>query len=295
MVIFMVKLAFSTLPCEGWTVEKIIQYCKQYGFTGIELREGDDSIVSISKEKEEIEDSARLFREAGIEVTDIGSSICVKGNSEDEIKKAIQILQQVVQIAKQLSAKGVRIFLGNFARRNDAQKDELNYNRIVEFIKIACDYGKLYNIEIWIETHNEFATGKVLRKLLDDVDRENCKIIWDIIHPLEDGESPSETLELIGRQCAHVHIKDGRPFDDSMQHDWEYTFIGHGDVPIRRIVELLLNHGYQGYFSLEWESKWRDELKVPGTEPEIILPFYAEYMKKLLFGYVKQNHSRLLL
>ena len=44
-------------------------------------------------------------------------------------------------------------------------------------------------IEVGIETHNEYATGQSLRKLLDDVNRLNIKIIWEIIHPIEDGES----------------------------------------------------------------------------------------------------------
>lgn len=278
----MMRLAFSTLPCEGWTVQKLISYCKQSGFKGVELREGEGSIVSLSKSKEELDRIAQMFCEEQIEVTDIGSSICVKGKSDEEIKNAMQQFEQVVQIANSFSVKGIRIFLGNFTIRYDAPKEKLDYTRIIEFIKNACDYAAQYNTEVWIETHNEFATGKVLRKLLDDVNKENCKVIWDIIHPLEDGEEPEETLKLLGEQCAHIHIKDGRPFDDPMMHDWEYTFLGQGNIPIKNIVKLLLENGYSGYFSLEWESKWRKELKVPESEAEAVLPAYAEYIREII-------------
>lgn len=273
------KLSFSTLPCQGWSIEKIIAYCKQYGFAGVELREGKDAIVSVTMKEEKLEEISRQFREADIEVTDIASGICVKGSSEEEIQSALLSLKGAAFLAHHLCAKGIRIFLGNFARRYDDYKETLSYDKIISFIKEVCDYVDQYGIEIWVETHNEFATGKCLRKLLEDVNRDNCKIIWDILHPLEDGEEPEETLKCLGKHCVHVHIKDGIPPQDPLQHDWRYTFIGDGDVPVKRIVELLFRQGYEGYFSLEWETAWREELQVPGAKAEEVLPSYAEYMR----------------
>ena len=104
-------------------------------------------------------------------------------------------------------------------------------------------------------------------------------MIWDMIHPVEDGEAPEETIAFLSKQCAHVHVKDGRPFDDAVMHDWKYTRLGEGILPIRHIIELLLQDGYEGFFSLEWEAKWREEIQFPDYAPEKVLEDYIKYMK----------------
>lgn len=283
----MLKISFSTLPCEGWSIEKLIDNCQKYGYTGIELREGQGYSVSISTPTEERLRMNQLFQEAGITVTDIASSVCIKGTSVQEIQKCFDELRANICLASSLSAKGVRIFLGNFYAREISSKQDFNYEKIVEFIKNACVFAATHNIEIWIETHNEFSTGKILKKLLEDVGAKNCKVIWDILHSVEDGETPEETLNLLGDKCVHVHIKDAAPFEDLALHDWRYTLLGQGNVPVKDIVGMLLKKQYKGYFSLEWESKWRDELKTPEAAAELVLPVYVDYMKNIINEYYK--------
>jgi sugar phosphate isomerase/epimerase len=278
---FKLKLAFSTLSCEAWSASEMIAYCKQYDYTGLELREGQETFASLAIPRDVRASIAELFHQSGVVVTDIGSSICVKGVSEAETAKALAQLAAIAEMAEDFSAKGIRIFLGNFARRKDDPKVQLGYGRIVSFLQTACDFTLSRNLELWIETHNEFATGKVLNKLLQDVGRNNCKIIWDVIHPLEDGESPEETLSYIGDRCAHVHIKDGIPSGDPNDHDWKYTPIGSGAIPIGKIINLLMGIGFQGFFSLEWERKWRQELQLAGMEPEVVIPKYPDDLYKL--------------
>lgn len=277
----MFKLAFSTLPCDGWTAEKIVEYCSRYGFTGLEIREGPDGFIHTGSDIKEIERVSAIFQASGITITDIGSSICIKGFPAEEKQKVMENMKKEVNLAGALKAKGIRVFLGNFAPRKDSPKAELSYEMIVDTLQSACEEALLNGVEIWVETHNEFSTGKVLKKLLTDVNRGNLKIIWDLIHPLELGESPEETVKYLGEYCAHIHIKDGRPWQDPMLLDWKYTKLGEGILPMGKIVKLLRENGYQGFYSLEWENKWREEIRGPGFETETILPEYSRYMKKL--------------
>lgn len=277
----MLKLAFSSLPCEGWSAEKLIQCCKENGYLGIELREDDNTWVSSNVSAEERKRIWSLFQEAGLTVTDIGSGICVKGLSEDEIDKKFELLTKSVQLAVDYHAVGIRIFLGNFAMKRDAPKQELGYDKIVTWLQRACDYAAKLGKEIWIETHNEFSTGKVLDKLLKQVQRSNCKIIWDVIHPLEYLESPEETLAFLGTSCVHIHVKDGVPHEDPLFHDWKYTGMGEGKVPVKNIIILLTQQGFSGFYSLEWESKWRKELQSLDLQLDTVLRHYPEYMTEL--------------
>lgn len=277
----MVNLSFSTLPCEDWSPQRLIDYCQEHLIQGIELRETKGTWASADWGHDELQRIARQFEREKIIVTNIGSSVCIKGTSDEETDKWILELQALTNMAARLNAKGIRVFLGNFARRYDLPKVAIDHTRIVDCLRRACQYAECYGVEIWVESHNEYATGSSLARLLQDVDRPNCKVIWDVLHPLEDGESVKDTLKWIGKYCAHVHMKDGTPFDDPMEHDWCYTRIGDGIVPLEDIVSGLIQSGYDGFYSLEWETKWRKELQVPGSEPEIVIAEYVRFMANL--------------
>ena len=252
----MPKLSFSTLPCMDYNADGLFALCEKYGFSGAEVRVKDDGSFVCG---------GKLF------VTDVGSSICIKKYDENMLQNAIKLANAV----SENGIKAMRVFLGNFCQRYDAPHTEIVYDEIVLMLQKLADSAKC---EIWIETHNEFATGKVLKKLLSDIDRENVKIIWDIIHPIEDGESPEETIAYLGDKIAHVHIKDGKKREDPIWHDFEYTPIGEGELPIKRIVGLLEDSGYNGFFSLEWESLWRKELKDLNWSVDEILQKYIDFM-----------------
>jgi len=275
------KLAYSTLPCAGWPPEKMIQFCCDFGFSGIELRESDETWASVKLSRQERIRIRKLFETHHLQITNIGSSVCVLGNAvEDRIQKMASLLANI-KLAAELNACGVRIFLGNFINKHSDPKEVIHQGRIIAFIQQACDLAQEYGIEIWVETHNEFGTGKALHQLFKAVDRNNCGAIWDVMHPLEDHEEPEDTLKWLGAHCRHVHIKDGRPFADPDFHRWEYSRLGEGIIPNEKIIKLLLNDHFEGFFSLEWESKWRPELQFEGTEPEFVLPYYADYMKAI--------------
>ena len=51
-----------------------------------------------------------------------------------------------------------------------------------------------------------------------------------------------------------MHIKDGINRHDPLWHDFPYTRLGEGDLPLNELLDLLKNAGSDGYLSLEWES-----------------------------------------
>ncbi|MFC3798630.1 sugar phosphate isomerase/epimerase family protein [Cohnella sp. GCM10012308] len=274
------RLAFSTLPCEGRTLDDMLEMAVRWDFGGLELREGAPWGVSAEMKAETRRSALRSFRRAGVRAIDIASGVCLTGLPGDAAQ--LENLRRSVRLAHDLEAGGVRVFLGYFAERRDQDMPAIPYEALVAHIASACDDAAPLGVPIWIETHNEFATGRSLRKLLDDVRRDNCAVIYDIIHPLEEGEQPEETVALLGAQCVHVHVKDGVPFEDPLRSSWKYTRIGEGQVPIASIVATLERAGYAGSYSLEWETKWRPELQAPGMEPETVFPDYAAKMSGLL-------------
>ena len=271
----MMKKAFSTVACMKADVEQIIESCHKYRIDGVEIRLDKDNSVIGRKCRDELEKLSEMFCRAGITVVDLGSSICIKEYDE----KHTVAMQKILEYAEILGAKGIRVFLGNFAAKVNPELPKPDYEGIVKQLKEMCAEATKHNVEIWVETHNEFATGKVLKKLISDVNCDNLKVIWDIMHPIEDGESIEDTWSYIGDRIVHVHIKDGFDRNDPEWHDWQYTCLGKGALPIGSILKLLQNAGYQGYCSMEWEAAWRKELAGFDNTLDWVLKQFVDYLE----------------
>lgn len=268
------KKAFSTVACMQASADQILEACKKYGMDGVEIRLGSDNSVIGLKGKEAMQEIRLKFDRAGVAVTDLGSGICITTYDESILPKA----QEVLEYASILGAKGIRVFLGHFAAKVNPDLPVCDYPGIVKQLKELCALADEQNVEIWIETHNEFATGRVLKQLTQDVAWDNLKVIWDLIHPYEDGEGLEETWQYMGDRVAHVHIKDGFDRQDESWHDYQYSLLGEGALPIGGLLDLLQNAGYDGYVSLEWESQWRQELKEYDNSLDWVLAQYTDYL-----------------
>ncbi|GLX67788.1 sugar phosphate isomerase/epimerase family protein [Paenibacillus glycanilyticus] len=275
-------LSFSTLPCEGWSVEQLIEGCKQHGYSGIELKIDYGYAITPDSTEEEVKAAAARFREAGITVTNIGSGILLNGLGEE--REARRSLSRHIRIAELLEAGGIRIFTGTFFKKISERNQAHDKERLIRHIQEACDeaLARGTGVGIWIETHNEFSTGMQLKPMLEAIHRSNCRIIYDIIHPYEFGEAPADTIRLLGPFIAHVHMKDGVPFEEADMHEWKYTRTGDGQLPLAAIVELLKDSGYAGYYSLEWETKWRPELKELDLALDSVFADYVQLMSGIL-------------
>ena len=69
----------------------------------------------------------------------------------------------------------------------------------------------------------------------------------------------------------HTHVKDAKLVDDKPQ----YVFLGKGEVPIFKALDILAADGYKGFYSFEWEKLWHPEL----AEPELALADYPQAIK----------------
>ena len=251
------KLAFSTLPVPNYTAKELADLCHAHGMVA-ELR---------------LQPGKEIPTGEGLVYSNAGSGVCLFGYNEEQIKQAKALLLS-------LEAAGIpamRVFIGNFTRRHDNPRREIDREGVVKALAELCEVGP----EIWLETHNEYATGRSILPLIEKVNHPRFGVIWDILHPIEDGESPAQTVAYIGKYIRHVHIKDAKPNPDPAMHDWYYTPLGEGEMPVKEILAELEKAGFDGYCSLEWESAWREELKGVCDDPDVLLSTYRRYMENL--------------
>ncbi len=264
------KSAFSTVACMGSGWKSVLAWAAAAWQDAVEIRlESDGSAFGASGDG--VKEIADGFRQAGIAISDIGTSIRFSEYSEEALKRA----EQAAALAEQLGAVGIRVFPGSFVKRF-SEKPEHDLVGMARFLRRASEIAESHGAQIWIETHNEFSAGKAMRRLLDLTDRPNVKVIWDLIHPFEYGDPPEETLKYLGGFIAHVHVKDGKKPDDPDRIDWTYTKLGEGGLPIKRMLDLLEGSGYSGYYSLEWENAWRPEIRnIYRSMPELLSDWNA--------------------
>ena len=275
------NLSFSTLPCEGWTLEELVEACRKHGYTGIELKEDRHYAITIDSTESELREAAAKFDSADITVTDIGSRVRFTGEEgEQATERKQQDLRTNIDIAQLLGARGVRIMLGGDGPSPDPSP--IIRQRIVHCIREACAYAAARQVEIWMETHGEYSTGKIVRELLDAIDRPNCKVIYDIMHAYEHHEEAIDTIAYLGADCVHVHVKDGISYPDPDMLEWRHVELGKGQVPIADTVRILQSRGYRGYFSFEWEDKWRQELRDLALDKQDVLAAYVDYMRAII-------------
>lgn len=256
-------LAFSTLGCPAWDLDRILGAAHEYGYDAVELR-GYQAEMDLPEAAPFTPPNRaatrRRFEEAGIAICCISSSGVVAQANVDHVRAH-------AELARDLGCPLVRVFGGKLP--DDTPQDEA-LARAAENLRAFGDAAQDAGVRIVLETHDSFSTGATVAELLSRASHPAVASLWDLHHPYRQGESPEETYQHLASTLAHVHIKDGKA--------GAYTLLGEGDVPLFPMLDLVLNGGYTGAISLEWEKRWHPEI----PDPEIAFPQYAQTLRAYL-------------
>ena len=260
------KLAFSTLGCHEWDIDQIIDAARSNGYDGVELRHYKGSLdlpKVLGGFPGGVNEFRRRFARAGIEICCLDSSV-VLSDEEPSISDG----ERMIELAMGLGAPYIRVFGGDVPA-GESREECLKRaaEKLSRLGKKAAQRGK----RVILETHDAFSVGSDVADLLDAAGDDGTGALWDLHHPVKQGESPEATAGLIGGRTYHAHVKDSGA-------DGSYTLLGEGDVPLEELVGELHAAGYRGYLSLEWEKAWHPEL----AGPEVVFPQAAKYLSELL-------------
>jgi sugar phosphate isomerase/epimerase len=263
------KISSTTLGCPGWSLEQILEALKANGYDGIDFRGlGDEmEIWRLPEFTTDIERTRQRIAEAGLEVSGLSSGVHVLTESDEKRPRNAEEVAEYGKLCRQLGVGVIRIFGGRYGQRTEAQA-------AAEMVDQLRSYSDTVGPEVTlaIETHDDFCKTDVLGEVVETTARDNVRVLWDLHHPYRiGGETPEQTYGHIGRYTVGTHIKDSRKTAEK----FEYTLAGEGDVPLAEMIRLLQDGGYAGWFTLEWEKKWKPEL--PGAEEA--LPSYAKFLR----------------
>ncbi len=263
-------LAFSTLGCPEWTFEQAAVHAAKDGYKALEVRVLDGETIPSSLPQEQIEAIKAICQRTGIDIIALGLSTRHTSTDPAERRHNQEELKSSIVLAKALGAPMVRTFGGAV---EEGQTLEQSIAWVTEGIQAALPTAEENEVQILLETHDSFCRGQEVAAALAPIESQWAGAIWDVHHPFRMGESMEDTWRYIGSRLKHVHMKDARLLPDG---EWQLVLMGEGEVPCRDILALLINEGYEGYISAEWEKKWHAEIE----EPEIAMPQHAQVLNQ---------------
>ncbi len=268
------KLSFTTLGCPSWSFEHLVEEAEKMGFSGIEIR-GVNGEMRAEKIKEffpENAEATKQFVQAHhLEIIGFGTSAMF--HTEETAAKGIDECKKAIDVCVTMGIPAIRLFGDSLPDKTKVQETvELVCKSLVE----VCDYAEKCGIDVLFEIHGEFNTVEPVSAVIEACKGYKCfGILWDIEHSDRSYADSWRTFyDVIRPYVKHTHIKDHVRNEDGTV---TLCMIGEGDIPIKDIVETLKADHYEGYYSLEWEKKWKSWL----PEPEVAFPAYVDFMKKL--------------
>lgn len=255
------RLAFSTLGCPDWDLNRIMDFASQYGYSGIEVR-GIQRELDLTKCKEFSTPAARKetmkrMRAKGLQFVNLGSSANLHTAAPAERTKQLDEAKRFIDLANELNCPYVRVFPNNFPK--DSTK-EATIALIADGLKELGKYAGDSGVRVLMETHGDLVRKDDLISIMNQTDTKNTGLIWDISNMWTvTGEDITNVYDALKPYLYHVHLKDAKKNEGKL----DYVFLGKGDVPIMSAIELLAKNNYKGYYSFEWEKLWHPEIADP--------------------------------
>jgi len=276
-------IGFSTLGCPSWDWLKILDFAQQNGFAAVELR-GLMGTMDLPSRPEfapaRIEQSKKEIAARGLRISCVSSSANLHDVDSRQHEQQLADARRFIDLAEQIGAPYVRVFGNKLIGPRAAA-----LQHIAAGLHELGEYAGPKNVTVLLESHGDFTDSPALGEILEKAGSPHVALLWDAHNTYVEGkEDPEITVTRLGKYIRHTHLKDSR-IEGGADH---YVLTGRGDVPVKRQVELLVEAGYSGYYSFEWEKAWHPEIE----EPEIAIADFARAVTQYLrAASAKQKHS----
>jgi sugar phosphate isomerase/epimerase len=268
-----VKLSFSTLACPDWSMPQIIAIASTAGYDGIELRfvENEDSFWKLPAFcGAQLAATKQALSDHGLAISCVDTSCRFHSPDAQERARWLEEGERLADLAASLNAPGIRVF----GEKIQAGADWSSTRAwIADSIRTLGERVAAGGIEVWLETHGDFASASATAEILAESRSLKVGAVWDPANCfLESGERPEAGASLLGPLIRHVHIKDLR----QNSQGWKPALTGDGDFPLPEVLSALRRLDYQHFASFEWEKKWHPEI----ADAKIALPHFTRWFQE---------------
>ncbi|MGP4111166.1 sugar phosphate isomerase/epimerase family protein [Streptomyces sp. 4N509B] len=218
------------------------------GWSTIELRSVDGTALA-DLDDDAFARLAKELRDAGLDVVCVDSRIA---NWARPITGDVGLdVTELERLAPRCAALGTRyVRVMSYAPDPDGLLDDAEWGRrtirrMRRLARLAEDAGLVLlheNCAGWAGSHAERA-----RRLLAEVDSPALRLLFDTGNGVAYGYEAHALLVELLPWVEHVQVKDAR----EEAGEAVYTLPGEGDCRVADCLQLLLDHGYAGTWSIE--------------------------------------------
>jgi glucosamine-6-phosphate deaminase len=271
------KLSFSTLGCPDWSLAEILDAAGRLGYDGVELRfvEGDDALWARPELRGAgLHETRARLRDAALAISCVDTRSFFHAPPGAERDRALDEARRSIELAALLEAPGIRVF-GD--RVQPGQDLESTRTLVAEALQQLGEEAGRSGVEVWIESHGDFARASDVLSILAQVRSEAVGALWDPANAFEVGESPGDGYRLLAARVRHVHLKDvARCSAEEVStgaRAFRPVLPGHGQFEPERVLSVLRAAAYARWVSFEWEKKWHPAIE----EPAAALPHFVAW------------------
>ncbi len=259
------KLSFSIKGWQNYGWEDYCNIASELGFAGVELHNIKNKEFRSSGNPFDPANSFAIVRDMinrglSIPCLDAACNIADSAAFDENCKE----IGDCINTARNLKIPYVRIHAGTGITDGDMEMTE-------KCLDVMLPIAEKTGVTILLETVGLFATTEKLRDVLNHFASDNLGALWDMYHTyFSASEAPDITIKNLGAYVKHVHIKDSKRDNGELK----YCLIGEGELPMSDMMNSLRAVNYDGFVSLEWDSKWLDDI----DDIEIIFSHFVSYM-----------------
>jgi sugar phosphate isomerase/epimerase len=252
------KLSLLTYRiARSWSLPKIIDAARAYGFAGIEFRaeDGHGHGVEIERTKSERREIRDRIEDAYLEVAGIGTSSRFESPDLNQRQDIIDHTKHFVELARDIGCKRIRVFGNNFPP--GVQRDEC-VQYVGESLRSLAEFSEHYGVDILLEMHGHFRYWGYARAAVEIADHPRVGLVYNCESADIVGGSVAATYRQVRGFVRHVHLH-------------QFNGPRWGVYPYPELFGLLKGDNYEGYLS--------SEIEIEKPTPEEYLELYAHLVR----------------
>ncbi|MBN1674788.1 MAG: sugar phosphate isomerase/epimerase [Kiritimatiellae bacterium] len=228
-----------------------LEACARLGFPYAEMNLGDNPAV---KHLATLPDTGALSAMAEAEQASGVKVVCFCVGNDFTKPDQTKLGEDIARLKKQIDIAGdggvevIRVFAG-FTPFESLNED--SYRRCADALAVVGQHGQDKGVLVALENHGgPTATGAQVRRLLEMANHPNVKANYDGGNFAHCREDPLSAYLVLRGRIGYTHWKDVRIVDGQL----EYCALGDGVTDWAPVVRALIEDGYDGYWTMEYEE-----------------------------------------
>ena len=231
-------MAVLTGAVAAWPAEQAFAELAAAGVDGVEVVLDDPAVATASRVPS-IEDVERLVAAHGLQICGLAAPVGLAIGTREVVA--------ALQAADRLGAPWVRVFAPEFVTGRSAARQLADLVRCIEAALAETRAAML--IELSQETL--IPSPELARQVLEPFG-DRAGVVFDPANMLVEGNLPPEyAISLLGDLLRHVHVKNALLRSAAGSLDPVFVPLARGVLDWPRIVALLDDHSYDGWYSID--------------------------------------------